>query len=316
MKNRLVSTVLFLLLAACQGGGSTPAIRLTLEPMPAPTQGATPTYNIVTLVAPVPTPAKTQTQAEIPATVPPTVQPSTMTTAEPAGDRPLLISRLLQVDYSPQATKLVIGFDVHPLYRGKPGVFGEVYDAKLTDQTGREIAGISNERSEPEKTTLEFAPLPAGVTTLTLRAQLALRGVPAQAPLAIDVSNRPLDQAWPIQTQVRFGDVGVQLHTARLLREEIGVPPDAKQQVSLELRGDNAELNGAQLICIFLSPLPPPVEGSVSCGQEPSGIQAAVSLGPVVDRSAALPMPAGLVLLEAAGDFLLPGYWETTWPVE
>jgi hypothetical protein len=244
------------------------------------------------------------------------LSPTAETLAEIAADRPLLIPRILQVDYIPQATKLVIGFDIHPAYRGRPGVFGEIYDATLTSQDGRQIAGISMERTEPEKSNLEFAPLPPGVTSLTLRAQLALRGVPAQAPLAIDVSGHPLDQAWPIQTQVRFGDVGVQLHTARLLREEIGAPPDAKQQVSLELHGENAELNGAQLICIFLSPLPPPVEGSVSCGQEPGGIQAAVSLGPVVDRSDALPMLAGLVLLEAAGDFLLPGYWETTWPVE
>jgi hypothetical protein len=222
----------------------------------------------------------------------------------------------LQAEYTPHLTRLVIGFDIHPLYRGKPGVFGEIYDSKLTDQNGREIPGISMERSESEKSTLEFAPLPAGVSELTLRAQLALRGVPAQAPLAIDVSGHPLDQAWPIQAQVRFGDVGVKLHTARLIREEIGAPPDAKQQVSLELSGENAALNGAQLICIFLSPLPPPVEGSVGCGQEPGGIQSTVSLGASVDRSAALPMPAGLVMLEATGDFLLPGYWETSWTVD
>lgn len=314
MKNRLVSTVIFLLLVACQSSWNAPPVQVTLEPMQAPNQDATPTYNVVTLVAPATTPA--ETQVEIPPTALPTLQPTIQATAEPAGGRPLVIPRLLQADYDPQVTRLVIGFDLHPAYQGKPGVFGEVYDAKLTDQTGQEIAGLSNERSEPERTTLEFAPLPAGVTALTLRAQLALRGVPAQAPLTIDVSERLLDQPWPIQTQVRFGDVGVQLHTARLFREEIGAPPNAKQQVHLELRGDRIELQGAQLICIELAPLPPPVEGSMGCSQESGKIESTVSLGPVVDRSAPLPMPVGPVLMEASGDFLLPDYWEITFPVE
>ncbi len=314
IKTPLLATCLFLLCVACQRGGNALAIRVTFPSVPTQTPDATPTYNIITLVAH--TFISAETQAQVQTENPPIASLTAETTGELAGDRPLIIPRILQADYTPRATRLVIGFDIDPAFRGKPEVFGEIYDAKLTDQVGREIAGISMERTEPEKSTLEFAPLPSGVSSLTLRAQLALRGVPAAAPLAIDVSGHPLDQPWPIQKQVRFGDVGVKLHTARLLLEEIGRPPDAKQQVSLELYGENAELNGAQLICIFLSPLPPPVESSVSCGQEPGGIQATVSLGVPVDRSAALPMPAGLVLLEAAGDFLLPGYWETTFPVK
>jgi hypothetical protein len=272
----------------------------------------------VTLVAPTFTPAEAQAQVqtENPPIASPTLPPTAETTGELTGDRPLIIPRILQADYTPRLTRLVIGFDIHPAFRGNPEVFGEIYDSTLTDQFGREIAGISMERTEPEKSTLEFAPLPSGVSSLTLRAQLALRGVPAAAPLAIDVNGHSLDQPWKIQSQVRFGNLGVKLHTARLYREETGVPPEAKQQIGLELRGENAELNGAQLICIFLRPLPPPVEGSVGCGQEPGGIESTVSLGTPVDRSAALTMPTGLVILEAAGDFLLPGYWETTFPVE
>ena len=125
-----------------------------------------------------------------------------------------------------------------------------------------------------------------------------------------------MDQAWPIQTQARFGDTIVQLHTARLSRQEIGASTDAKQQVNLELRGENAVVDGSQLICLALSPLPPQAEGSMSCCQEPGGINATVSLGQVVDRNAPLPMPTGFVMLHATADFLLPGDWVVTWPVE
>jgi hypothetical protein len=308
----IFSVLFFLLISACQRGGSAPAIPVTASTVPTPTVGATPTINIVTLVVPTRTLTVTQTEPEIRITLSPFPSPTT----GHIGDRPLLIPRILQVDYGPQVTRLVIGFDIHPTYRGNPEIFGEIYDATLTDQTGREIAGNSMERSAPEKSILEFAPLPSDVTSLTLNAQLALRGVPAQAPLAIDVSSHPLDQAWSIQTQVHIGDLGVQLHTARLFREDIGASTEAKQQVSLELRGENADLNGAHLICLALSPLPPTNEGSMSCGQEPGGIDATVSLGPVVDRTASLPMPTGLVILQASADFLLPGFWETTWLVK
>lgn len=316
MKKQLLSTFLLLLLAACQRDGSAPAIRVTLTPAPTQTQGPTSTYNVVTLVAPTRAQTRTQPLVERPSTTPLPLQPTTETTGEPLVNRPLLIPRLLQANYTSQATRLEIGFDIHPAYRGKPGVYGEIYDATLTDQNGREIAGVSTEMTGPEKATLEFTPLPAGVTSLSLQAELALRRVPAQAPLAIDVSGHTLDQPWPIQVQLRFGNVGVQLHTARLYRKETGAPPNIKQQFGLELRGDSVELNGAQLICIELAPLPPPAEGNMGCSQESGKIESTVSLGPAVNRSDLLPMPVGLVLLEATGDFMLPGYWETTWTVE
>lgn len=246
----------------------------------------------------------------------PTPQPTGSPAPDPGGDRPLLIPRILQADYGPRVTKLLVGFDIDPAFRGKPSIFGEVYDAKLSDQAGREISALSTELTEPEKATLEFAPLPAGVTELTLRAELVLHGVPAIAPLTLDLSGHPLDQAWPVKAQVRFGDLVVKLHTARLSRQEIGAPPDAKQQIILELWGENAKLNGASLSCLFLSPLPPQSEGSIGCGQEPDGISAMVSLGPAVDLNASLPMPIGQVMLQATADFLLPGVWVTTWPVQ
>jgi len=284
---------------------------LTAPPAPVQLLETTPTINIVTQVEPTRTLRVTQAKPEVSPTEEIVFSPAT----EVTGDRPLLIPRILQSDYSPQVTRIVIGFDIHPAYRGNPDVIGEIYDATLTDQAGRKIEGISMERSEPDKSTLEFAPLPPGVISLTLRAELALRGVPAQNPIVIEVSDHPLDQEWPIQAKVRFGDVEVMLHTARLLREETGAPPNAEQQISLELRGENADLNGAKLICLALTPLPAPTEGSMSCGQEPGGIDATVSLGPIVDRTATLPMPTGLVILQASADFLLPGYWETSWPV-
>jgi hypothetical protein len=228
----------------------------------------------------------------------------------------LIIPRLVQAEYTRQVTRLLIGFDIHPGFRGKPGVFGEIYDAKLNDQTGREITGLSTERTEPEKATLEFAPLPPDVAALTLSAEIVLHGVPATAPLTLDVSGHPLDQPWPIQARLHFGDLVVLLHTARLLREESGLAPNARHQVILELRGDNAGMDGAKLLCLAFSPLPPPAEGSMGCSQEPGGITSTVSLGPAVDRSAILPMPAGPVTLQAAADFLLPSVWETTWLVE
>jgi hypothetical protein len=312
MKIGLFSTILILSLCACQHSGTVPAIRVAAPPSPVQLLHTTPTINIITVVVPTQTAQQSppQTQSS------PIVPPALTSTADSNVDLPLLIPRMLKTDYAPQATRLVIGFDIHPAYKGKPGVFGEIYDATLIDQNGREIAGISMERTEPEKSTLEFVPVPPEATTLTLHAQLALRGIPAQAQLAIDVSGHPLDQAWSIQTNVHFGNLEVKLHTARLIREETGDPSDAKQQVSLELHGENADLNGAQLICLALSPLPSQPEGSMGCGQESGGIMATVSLGPVVDRRAPLPMPTGLVILQATADLLLPGDWVVTWPVE
>lgn len=313
MKIHTIFTVLFfLLISACQRGGSAPAIPVTASTVPAPTVGATPTINIVTLVVPTRTLTLTHAEPEIMLTMSPFPSPTT----SHIGDRPLLIPRLVHTSYSPERTNLQIGFDIDPALRRGNETAGEIYDITLTDQTGREIPGESTSRLQAELAEAEFAPLPQGVTELTLSAELALHGVPADGMLVIDLSGHQAGDSWPIQAMVHFGNLAVRLHTARLSIYESGPLQKSKQQLQIELLGDNAQLNGAQLLCLWLVPQPAPIEGSVGCGQEKVGISASVDLGPMVEAGAPLPMPAGSVTFEVMADFLLPGYWEATWPVK
>jgi len=85
MRTRLLIIFLFLLLllAACQRGGSAPAMRVIISPLPTMTKGPAPTINVVTVVVATRTTQANQDIAENS----PTEEPTSALTTEATRDR-------------------------------------------------------------------------------------------------------------------------------------------------------------------------------------------------------------------------------------
>lgn len=192
----------------------------------------------------------------------------------------------------------------------------EIYDARLFDQDGGEIPLQSTTRLQPGLAEAEFFALHSGVEELSLQLEYSLRGLPADQPLVIDLTGHALGDSWPIQAQVIFGDLLVQLRSASLSIFESGAPPNVLKSLQLELRGENAVWHDAQLICLNLIPDAPVREFETICGQEPGGIITAITLGEPVDRDAPLPVIPASVQFQITGDFLVLEPWESTWTVK
>jgi len=231
-------------------------------------------------------------------------------------ESPLIEPYIFDVVRSAINTRVQVGFYFHPGILVRPRPYGEIYDARLFDQDGGEIPLQSTTRLQPGLAEAEFAALNAGVEELSLHLEYSLSGLPADRPLVIDLVGHSVGDSWPIQAQVKFGDLLVQLQSASLSINESGAPPDVMKSLQLELRGKNAEWHGAQLICLNIIPEAPVSEFETICGQEPGGIMTAVTLGQPVDRTAPLPVIPGTVQFQITGDFLVLDSWETTWTVK
>lgn len=231
-------------------------------------------------------------------------------------ESPLIEPYLIEVVRSAINTRVQVGFKFHHGIIIRPGLFAEIYDARLFDQEGGEIPLQSTTRLQPGLAEAEFAALNAGVEELSLQLEYSLRGLPADDPLVIDLAGRSVSESWPILAQVKFGDLLVQLQSASLSINESGAPPDAMKSLQLELRGKNASWHDAQLICLNIMPASPLSEYETVCGQEPGGIMTAVTLGQPVDLTAPLPVIPESVQFQVTGDFLVLKPWETTWTVK
>jgi hypothetical protein len=212
-------------------------------------------------------------------------------------------------------TLVRVGFEFNPGLVGKPGFTAEIYDARLFDQDGREYPLQSTGRLQPDLAEAEFSALNPSVEELSLQLEYSLRGLPADHPLVIDLAGHSVGESWPIQSQVKFGDLLVQLQSASLSIYESGAPPNVMKSIQLELRGKNARWHDAQLICLSLFPAAPADEYETVCGQEPGGILTAVTLGEPVGRSAPLPLLPGTLQFQVTGDFLILDPWETSWTI-